>query len=258
MNGFVGRWLKLSIVALVGCGFVGLMVYALLMKDQILNAQVEPPLIAAPEEPAKRRPEQPGGLEIPNQDKMVFDLLEHPSPTDLTSSQPLLVDAPSATEAAPEVQIQTVEVSPSAGANTVAAATKQVEEVALAGPQAIAQVKEVEPAAAPVAQVVEKPTPVAKVEEAKKEEPKTEPAARGGWGVQLAAVGSEADAQKAIAGFSKLAPLKGMTSKVSKVDLGAKGVRYRVQYAGVADKNAAAAVCSKLGKKQACMPVAIK
>lgn len=255
MNDFVTRWLKLSLVALVGCGFIAMLVYALFMKDEIRSAQVEPPLVGAPEEPAKRRPEEPGGLAIPNQDKMVFDLLEHPSPTDFTSSQPLVsgdevavvAASPSAVAASPTVVAESAPVQPAAvPASTASTDKAAVEEVAVAAPSAIKPVVEKPAAKAP-----------AKVAEPKAETAQAAPAAKGDWGVQLAAVGSKADADKAVAKFKAMPALKGMSPHVAQATVNGKGV-FRVQFVGVASRPAAASVCAKMAGKQPCLPIEVK
>lgn len=240
MNDFTARWLKLSLVALVGCGFLAMLVYALVMKDEIRNSQIEPPLLVAPEEPVKRRPDEPGGLAIPHQDKTVFDLLEHPSPTDFTSATPIVVNR--ADDGASATATQAVAAIEAAEAVVDA---EPVEEEAVAAPSPVVAAKPVE----------SKPEP-AKVEPTKAE-PEAEPVkavASGGWGVQLASLGTQADADRAVANLKGQAALKGLTPKVVKADLGAKGVKYRVQFVGLKDRNAAVSVCSKMGK-QACLPV---
>jgi cell division septation protein DedD len=78
----------------------------------------------------------------------------------------------------------------------------------------------------------------------------------GKWGVQLAAVNTIADgnamASKAVKDF---APLKVLTPKVSPVPGGGK---YRVQFVGLKDREAAAEVCAKLKGKQGCFPVSVQ
>lgn len=258
MNDFVTRWLKLSLVALVGCGFIAMLVYALFMKDEIRSAQVEPPLVAAPDEPAKRRPEEPGGMTIPNQDKMVFDLLEHPSPTDFTSSEPRVSADTVASGSVAQVSPDAASAAPvTAPAAAPAVAQAPVEEVQVAPPEQIKPVagqKVVQPVAeAPV----EKPAPAKQAEMKKVEAPKSAAtAAKGDWGVQLAAVGSKDDADKAVANFSKMPALKGMRPHVASATVNGKGV-YRVQFVGAATRPAAASICAKMGK-QPCLPVEVK
>ncbi|NBV54237.1 MAG: hypothetical protein EBR79_00785, partial [Proteobacteria bacterium] len=137
MGPMILKWLKLSLVALVGCGFVAMVIYAFVQRDQIRSAQIEPPLVSAPEEAVKRRPEAPGGMEIPNRDKLVFDLLEND-----TGVRAVTPDVPLAPLAAASGSVAAVAAPVSAG-QVVSAA------VALA---------EIEPAAVqPLPVVAEKP-----------------------------------------------------------------------------------------------------
>ena len=146
-------------------------------------------------------------------------------------------------------------VSESAG--VVAAVPVEVSETVVTPPAAIATVKEdvapkkiipVEPKVADVKQA----EPVKAVEPAK---PVAKKEVAGGWGVQVASLGSEADATKAIKQFEKNAALRGLTGKVVKATVGG-AVKYRVQFVGVASRTAAAAVCAKA--KISCMPVEAK
>ncbi|HEX2858696.1 MAG TPA: SPOR domain-containing protein [Alphaproteobacteria bacterium] len=248
MGDLMMRWLKLSLVALVACGFIGMVVYALWMRDEIRSAQVEPALISPPDTAIKRRPDEPGGMAIPNRDKLVFDLLDEASTG---------VSAP-----APAPVAGSVAELPLAGAATPTMVVT-VTTAATASPSAIPAIAPAAmpmPAAAPVENAkVAAPTQPVAVAETKPEpkpEPKAEPKAKsGGWGVQLAAVGSQADAAKMAASLqSKNAPLKGLTIVTPDAGNG----RWRVQFFGIANKAAAAKVCSELGSKQPCFPVANK
>lgn len=254
MNDFTARWLKMSLVALVGCGFLAMLVYALVMKDEIRSSQIEPPLLVAPDEPVKRRPDEPGGLTIPHQDKTVFDLLEHPSPTDFTSATPIVVNrgnVVTATAAGAVAAIDAAEaVVDEKPSETVAA---PVEDVAVAAPQPIAAAKPVEAKPVEVKPVETKPVVEAKPAPVKAPEP-VKAVASGGWGVQLASLGSQADADRAVEKFKGTAALSGLSPKVVRADLGAQGIKFRVQFVGLKDRAAAVAVCGKMGK-QACLPV---
>lgn len=248
MNAFMVRWLKLSLVAIVGCGFLAMIIYAFVNSDEIRSSQIEPPLITPPTEALKRRPDQPGGMQLPNRDKLVFDLLDSDgtpiTPTTGIEQTGMSAEAPvsSTAELEPAPDSNMVEVKAAPVAAPVVAET----------PAAPAPVKAVEvPAAQPVKiEVAAKP-----VEPAKAEAPKPVAAAKGGWGVQLAAVGSKADGEKAAAAAAKASPaLQKLTPHVVPTP---DGKRYRVQFAGAKDRTEAVAVCAKLAGKP-CFPVAIQ
>lgn len=244
MSGFVAKWLKFSLVALVGCGFMGMIIYSLMKRDEIRSAQIEPTLIAAPIEPAKRRPDEPGGMEIPNQDKMVFDLLDSSSTPRMTDEAQMAKVAETIAPAAGDVP--EVMVTPSEAMEAPALVIEEQKPAPVVKP--VEQVAMIEPA-----KVVEKPVAKAVETVAAKEEIKTVMAS--GWGVQLASVGSRADAEKEGAKLAKkLSALKGMQPRVQ-----AASGRYRIQFASVASRTQAAAVCKRLSAQgQACFPVKIQ
>lgn len=250
MSHFVAKWLKLSLVVVMGCGFLALMIYALVNRDEISSSQIEPPLITPPAEPLKRRPDQPGGMQIPNRDKLVFDLLDS-SNTRLTGTEVPPVEEVSITDAdltsgtTPLVEAQPVAVASVTAPQPVGTATPKTEELKT-GPAAVAKVEEPKVAEAPKAEP--KPEPQM---EAKKGEVK--PVAKGTWGVQLAAVSSAADgkafAAKAQKQFGVLAGLS------PNIEMAPGGKAYRVQLLGLKSREEAAKVCSQIAGKQNCFPV---
>ncbi|HYH39573.1 MAG TPA: SPOR domain-containing protein [Azospirillum sp.] len=56
--------------------FAGVVLYAYKGHDRV-GPDGGPPLLEADSTPTKLRPEQPGGMEVPHQDKLVFDRLNH-------------------------------------------------------------------------------------------------------------------------------------------------------------------------------------
>ncbi len=80
------RWLSrvltsVAVVAAIG-GFAGVLYYAY-NKGKEVGVAAVPPIIRAGPAPHKIRPEQPGGMAIPNRDKRVYDRLATriPAPT---------------------------------------------------------------------------------------------------------------------------------------------------------------------------------
>lgn len=245
--------LKFALVSLVGCGFLAMIAYALWMREEIRDAQIEPPLIAAPDTPVKRRPEEPGGMEIPNRDKLVFDLLDSDTPSQAVSSataeasgtEDIVAAEPSATEE-PVPEEAVAAPAPVAAVKPVVA-MPQVKPLAEAKPAAPAKAEAPKEAPKVLAKVETKPAP----KPVAKEEPKV---AGGAWGVQVGAVGSKADGEalaKKLTG--KYAALKPLSPRVVAVTSGGT-TKYRVQFLGASSRTAAAAVCGKLAG-QACFPV---
>ena len=67
-----GRWIPLlAVLVLAALAAGGWFVYDRLIAER--GEQGPPPLITAEEGPVKVLPEEPGGMEVPNQDKLVYD-----------------------------------------------------------------------------------------------------------------------------------------------------------------------------------------
>lgn len=217
-------WIKRVVVIGVLVGFVGLVSYVALNRDSITTEELNPTLVQAPEGAIKERAVEPGGMEVPHQDKEVFDLLSNQ--TAENDSTELAEEATAAVEA--KVQ----EAAP------VADAAKQ-QAAAMVAPTATPK------AAEPVAPVATQPVETAK------------PApAMTGWAVQLASFTKEADAQKAINTFrQKHTVLTNLQPQVRRVQL-EKGIYYRVVFGGLPNSTAASAVCAELKKSnQGCLNV---
>ncbi|SBV93596.1 putative Cell division protein FtsN [uncultured Alphaproteobacteria bacterium] len=207
----------------------------------------EVPVVKAEKAPVKVRPADPGGMDVPNQDKLVYNRVEQgsvkpevehllPQPTqprDLPKSADGLGDGmtplppPLPDTAKP---VETVKVTPPpAPAETPKAAEPP------------------KPAPAPVA-------PVAKAEPAKPAEaPKPAPtpsAASGAWQVQLGALKDEAGAEQAWQRAVKSAPELGkLNHEIVRADLGAKGVFYRLRAGGFSAREQADGLCASLKAK---------
>jgi cell division septation protein DedD len=242
MSPFLYKWLKLSLVSVVACGFLAMAVYAFIMRDEIRAAQIEPPLITVPEQPLKSRPDAPGGLEFPNQDKLVFDLLENTAAAPvaaITATAAEALNSPTLSGAAAASSFAPVATTPTQIVAEISPATKPVVKMPTLSPTQPVQV-----APKPEPKPAEKATP--------QPEPKAAAQSAGSWSVQLAAVGSEADARttaKQLQGkFGALKPL------AVRIVPAPGGQRFRVQFTGLATRTAAQAVCDKLGS-QPCFPV---
>ncbi len=72
-GGGLWQWVMAGVVMVVFAVIVG---YAYIQKEALETEMLNPPLIVAQDTPIKTRAENPGGIDIPNQNKKVFDLLE--------------------------------------------------------------------------------------------------------------------------------------------------------------------------------------
>lgn len=226
--------------------------YILGTGGQPASGPQEVPMVKAEKAPVKVRPADPGGMEVPNQDKLVYNRVEQGSvkpevehllpqpnqPRELprTSADPLGDGMTPLPPPLPDAArpVDTVKVTPPPAAPTEA-------------PKAAEPPK---PTSAPVA-------PVAKVEPTKPvEAPKPAPtpaapaASAGAWQVQLGALKDEAGAEQAWQRAVKTAPELGkLNHEVIRADLGAKGVFYRLRAGNFSAREQANSLCEGLKAK---------
>ncbi|NUB30155.1 SPOR domain-containing protein [Azospirillum brasilense] len=237
-----------------------------------------PPLLMADSAPTKARPEQPGGMEVPHQDKLVYERLndrgsksqierllpppEEPLPRPVVAPQvppsPTLPEAPAVAQLPPPPPGSTTTVPRQEGEGALPPAAAPAPPPAVAAlpapapaapapkaaPPPAAKPAPAPPAAAP------KPQPTPPVAAAPPPQPAPAPAkASGGgaWRVQLAAVRSEAEASTEWKRLTSRygAALGGLSMQVAKADLGEKGIFYRIQGVGL-DEERAKSVCAQL------------
>lgn len=233
-----------------------------------------PPLIEADATPTKLRPEEPGGMEVPHQDKLVYERLhngapkptverllpppETPLPRPVVTPQlpppvPMptppglaqVIPPPPQTAPTPELFAETSPAPPPAAA-------APAPRVQAAPPPAATQPAPRPQAAPPPAQAAAPPKPApAPAQTAALPPPAATPAkpagGSGNWRVQLASVRSEGEAQSE---WKRLQSrygdaLGGLSMSVVRADLGEKGVYYRVQGTGL-DEERARSVCNQL------------
>lgn len=258
------RRFPLGMVLAGALGLLILVVAGGLVYDQLIGSEDEagpPPLVRAEEGPVKVRPEEPGGIEVPDQDKLVYDRLTGesaaveperllPAPEEPSSAGEEMPEAaPSAEvgeEVAPEPEpVAGEEEEPSA--QPVAEPAAETAEAPVAPPPAepapeatFAPERETETALAP-----------AGPEEAPQPLPLGAPSAAtegGRYFVQLGAFRTEAAAERGWEQLRKAHPdlLGGLELIVERADLGPeKGVYFRAR-SGPFAAAAAKALCEKM------------
>lgn len=257
--------------AVVGiAAFAGVILYAYNRGDRVAP-DGGPPVLEADATPTKLRPEQPGGMEVPHQDKLVFDRLNQGARDDRPKVEHLLPppEAPLPRPVVtPQVPAMPALPPPPAVAPLPSGATTTVprgipdDVLPPVVPQAPVQVQAGLPPALPTggqsSQVASLPAappkapPKAAVPQPAQPtvaQPPKAPAAAagGGFRIQLASVRTEAEAAaewKRLAGRHPGA-LGGLNMQVAKADLGEKGVYYRVQ-GGSVDEARAKTICAQL------------
>jgi hypothetical protein len=255
------------------------------------------PLIKADEGPTRIRPESPGGMEIPHQDKMIYEELSGAEPEPgverLLPPPEVPLPPPASTagvspEAGPgPAEVETLVSPPPPPPPPPPPSEVQAEPAPAPTPPQTEQIAAVEPAPAPAAgpgapkvapsgaeedavttqagsdeAAPAAPEPSAKQQQKEPEETAVAalpsppggqaPAAGGGHRIQLAAARSREGAEREWQRLKKAyADLLGpLTLTVEKVDLGSKGIFYRVQ-GGPLTQQAAAEACAELKRRKA-------
>ncbi|MGH6932682.1 MAG: SPOR domain-containing protein [Dongiaceae bacterium] len=255
--------IMLATVAIVMVAGLGLWIYGSWAGRDETG---EVPLLLAEEGPEKVRPAEEGGLEVPNQDVLIYDELagqeRAAEPETLLPEPETPLAPPMPAELVPpsEETATATTAEDGASAPTIENSQAEADEEDVDIPKIEAPSLEVEPAAG--ADTTETATPPAEspAESVEPELPSTQTAVlSGAFRIQLAAVKSEAAAKAAWTKLSKLHgdQLGGMSPRIEMVDRGADGVLYRVQAGPLADRAAAQDVCAQLKKKnQPCLVVA--
>jgi cell division septation protein DedD len=234
------------------------------------GAEAAAPVITAEEDPVKRRPEEPGGLDVPHQDKLIFTRLapgqaEEPlerllPPPEEPGERP---EAPAETAAVDAMESAAGEPAPSAetAANTGEPETQPVETASAPPPPPeppkpllAVEVPPTPPAPEPPAANPVEETQVAAVVPAT---PKPA-AATDGWRIQLASVSSR---ERALAEWDRLKGrntdlLGALSLNVETAQL-SRGTFYRIQAGPLDGRAAASALCGQLkSRNQDCLVVA--
>jgi len=186
------------------------------------------PLIRADERPTKVKPEQPGGMQIPDRDKLIYNqmrpVVEHLLP---------LPEKPMARPAAPPPSppLQTDTARSPAGTPPPASAAPEK-------PQAATQ-------------TAQPPQPAGKAAPAAPAPSKSPAAKTGGTRLQLGSVRSEDAARQEWERIKRKNPdlLGNISATPIRADLGDRGVYYRIQTAPFTDLTAAERICSELKQR---------
>lgn len=232
-----GGW-QLAVVALVTLGaFTGGVWYA---YDQGIERGItlSPPLFRADPSPTKIRPKDPGGLEVPHQDMLVYETLTTETPAE---SAERLLPPPEEPLPRPEPPAPPIAAPRPSGGDGGAPA------VAAVAPGGSA------PATAPRPAPEAAPEPAAAGPVAAREESATARAPAAGFRIQLAAYREAGAATQGWHKLSRANPslLRGLKPSVIRVDLGAdKGIFYRLQAGPIPDRETADTLCVELKRQK--------
>lgn len=247
--------LSIALVLLVLAALGVAVRHIFLPDDTARQSTAEVPTISAGDEPVKTRPADPGGLNVPNQDKLIYERMSQGG----GDSRREVLLPPAEQPRTPPAAPRTATIKPAfeapPAAPTAAPPPRDSEPVA----QAAAPSTPSAPAAqahspAPAAQA-HAPTAPTPVRPQATPAPAATAAASGAWVAQLAALRSEADAQAAWKRLQNANKdiLGGLSSDIVRADLGSKGVFWRLR-AGPVDEARARSICAALAKRnQGCI-----
>ncbi|MEM9600635.1 MAG: SPOR domain-containing protein [Pseudomonadota bacterium] len=220
--------LALGMILLLVIAFVVLKIYQPGVRDR-----GDPPLITADNTPFKITPDDPGGLQVPDQDKEVFDMMSGSQPDRDIVTLPV-PETPREQPVQPEETMPVdptdpISVEPLQPADTPPASVRQDPD-----PDPDPVVTEPDPAP-----VVPFRQPVGTVSD---------------WVVQVASLRSQAEAE---ATYDRIAArntsMRGYERDIVRVDLAEKGIYYRARISGFSSKSDADSLCGRLkAAGQAC------
>jgi cytoskeletal protein RodZ len=260
------RKIKLGPLLLVlgGIGIFAAITWYAYEAGQRQAAVASMPVIKADSSPTRVRPDSPGGLNVPNQDALVLNdpggtpnrasggVEKLLPPPEAPLPRPAPSPAPAASNPPPPIAASPTRPAASEPPAPAPAPRSSVESQPAPAPP-VAAAPSSPPAAAPAS-----PSQTASMPAAAKAPVSVAKAAGGaGWRVQLAAVKSEQAAAAEWSRIEKANPeLAQLTMIPTRVDLGEKGVFYRVQAGPLADAAAAERLCTGLKeRKQGCLVV---
>ncbi|MBL4614359.1 MAG: SPOR domain-containing protein [Magnetovibrio sp.] len=256
-----GLWLWVVLVlVLAGGGWAGWMYMQGQEPDETARRGTAP-MILAPKFALKEKPSDPGGMRVPDRDKLVYDRMagdqstggaakverllpppETPIKPPKAMPQPLEPKVAQAVVVAPEVKPAPPPVAPPAAPSSIVAKTPELV-------KPVVKAKPVAPAPKPVAKVVVAPKPIPKP--AAVVVVKATGTAGQGYMVQLSAVRNEANAKSEWQRLTKKHKdvLGGLELVIQRADLGTKGIFYRVRGGWFANRAQAKSVCDELAKR---------
>ncbi len=248
-----GRNLILIALGLAAALAIGVAVYALLFDGGKGTNLAGLPTFEAPEGPDRVKPDDPGGLNVPHRDKLVYDRItgEHkPRVEHLLPEPEQPMERDQIAELIEQDQTPAEKAAEKAADNPVSA-DKSTPEPA---PQPVTAAKaEPEPKVEPTPEPAPKSVPV-------KAEPEKEfYFNKSDWVLQLAAFRTREGAEKAWHNLQKNRAdlLKDLKADFVKVDVKDKGTFHRLRVGPFTDKASASARCDRLkAVKQDCLVVA--
>jgi cell division septation protein DedD len=234
--------LTISLAVLAACA-LGVAAKHILFGESPRDHQLSVPVIHAEDKPIKVKPQDRGGMDVPNQDKLIYDRMaakkDEPEPERLLPPPEQAQTPPPPATTAP---------APIANSGPVPALSAPLPP-AVTAPAPVPALTKAQPAPAPQAT---KPAPTVAAPVAVP--PVAKGTAGGGWVVQLGAVHSDAEAKAEWNRLKGIHPeLAGLSPEIERVDIPGKGLFWRVR-GGPLEEAQARVLCASLSKQgQGCL-----
>lgn len=238
----INRSQHIFLGTVLGIGLAGVVSWFILSPDYSKVQDAEIPVVRRPHTAIKVQPADPGGMEILNQDKTVYDIVEKKAPTEVKVEN--LLPPPEepklptvvATEAKTEITVVESPVVKDAEKIIITQEQKEIAPQPVVKEEIKVVVKEEAPAApAPQPQPIAKPAP------------KETAAAAGSWQIQLISSPNKSAMEKAWLDLNKkYSALKGLPHEVESADLGSKGTFYRLKAGAFKDRADADKLCNSI------------
>ncbi|MAZ03311.1 MAG: hypothetical protein CMN56_09250 [Sneathiella sp.] len=260
------KWIGAALAVVIVGGF-GIGIWYAYDQGVKKGVQLAPPIISADTTPVKEKPEDPGGMDIPNQDKQVFGVLQSgdapekveklmPPPEDAMPEEKTEMTATDAEKAADENKLD----------NLVEEVTKDAAEAGEKAQEVVESTAEKVEETVSAATTTEEPATEEKVEEKtvevaaapvpkKIEEPQT-----GGpmYRVQVGSFRSQDAAEKqwTMLNSKFKSMLSDVSHRVQDVKVEDKGTYFRLQLGAFSSRDGANRLCNDLkAQKQDCLVV---
>lgn len=250
----VGRSQQIFLSALLGIGLAGVVSWAIFAPEYAKVENAEIPVVRRPQTVVKVQPAEPGGMEILNQDKTVYDILEKKEVVEEKvenllppPEEPVLPVVEAASEK--NDVVKTAE-------NILKNEDAKVEEREVLVSQQVIETPEKVEVKTEEVKVVEKKDvekkdvvkePEKKVEAPKVAEPEVKDIPTGVWQIQLISSPNVKAVEKSWGELKvKYPALKPLPHEIEKADLGSKGMFYRLKVGSFIDREDADKLCNSI------------
>ncbi len=261
----INRSQHIFLGSILGVGLAAVVSWLILSPEYNSVPDAEIPVIRRPHSPVKIQPADPGGMEILNQDKTIYDIVEKKDDTEIKvenllppPEEPIIPDIENKK---PEIETATLqtnqtlqkaeEIIRKESENKITTTeeeknkTKTEEKTVSATEEKVATVQK-NPKSSDPTPVEEKTVKIEKTETSEKSKPSAV-IAEGNWQIQLISSPNKAAMEKAWNSLvKKYSDLKDLPHEVESADLGSKGTFYRLKAGAFKHRTDAEKICNTI------------